>query len=212
MIRYVAVWLIAVCLPLAAAAEKPGERAERDYRDALAAIGQGHVRLAEQKLAHALSLSPGDDDVRLTLAQLLIDDTRRAEAYRLLEEGFARNSGRFALPLARLQFEDGQYAAVVETLSRPPRREGGNPWRDALLGAALRELARYREAADAFKRALEAEHGNTLWSIALADCLVALQQDEEARSVLERAGMRSEVAPEQRDLIEERLAEIAERH
>jgi predicted Zn-dependent protease len=205
------VWLIAACLPLTVAAQKPGDRVEQDYREALAAIGQGHVRLAEQKLAHALALSPKDDDVRLTLAQLMIDDGRRADAYRLLEEGFARNAGRFALPLARLQFEDGHYAAVVETLSRPPRRDGGNPWRDALLGAAHRELGRYPDAVDAFKRALEVEHGNTVWSLALADCLVALQRDAEARTVLERAGMRSEVAPEQRDLIEERLAEIAER-
>jgi len=223
--RAALICLLAAGLPFAALAQKPlpasaatqkaaerGGAAERDYREALAAIGQGHLRVAEQKLNHALSIAPQDDDARLTLGQLMIDDGRRSDALRLMLEGMVRNPGRFGLPIARLQFEDGQYTAVLDTLSKMPRHEGGNPWRDALFGAAARELEMYPEAVEAFQRALAVDRSNAIWSVALADCLLMLGRADEARTVLQQAGARSDVTPDQRQLIGERIAELSDRH
>jgi predicted Zn-dependent protease len=187
------------------AAAKPLSPVERDYRDALAAISEGHPRIAEAKLVHLLGLAPLDHDARLTLAQLLVEQGRRPESEALLREGFELTPERYALPLAKLQFEDGQYPAVLATLAGLPRQALSDGWRDALEGAAQLASAHATEAVDAFRRALLSDASKLAWSVGLADALRAAERPDEARAVLEAAQARADLSPAQRELLAGRL-------
>lgn len=57
------------------------------------------------------------------------------------------------------------------------------------LGHSLARHNRHPEAADAFRKAAAAEPGNPLYPLHLAECLLAMGKEEEAKDVLRKAGV-----------------------
>ena len=202
------------CSSVLAAA--PAVRAHDDvepmYRSALAAIGEGHEELAENRLRRALEQAPQDDDVRLTLAQIMIESGRRTEAGELLRAGFVVNPGRFALALARVQYEGGDTAGALATLAAAPRHLSGNPWVHAFAGLLRQKTGDHATAIRELRTAVDAEPGHCAWSLALADSLVQVGQEKQAAGVLDAARQSCADRTDFSEYLEQRLREIGNAH
>ncbi|UUZ54710.1 tetratricopeptide repeat protein [Massilia sp. H-1] len=121
------------------------QRAERQYREAIALLDEGRVSAAMEALGQTLKLNPRHDGARQSLVNLLIEGGRKDEAMQQLEQGLERDpaQAQMAMLLARLQIERGQ--SGVPTLMRSLPSVTGNADYHAFLGrrpAARRPPAR----------------------------------------------------------------------
>lgn len=150
----------------------PAQRAEAEFRRGAAFLQQGRVSEAEGRFAAAIALDPRHQQARQTLAAMLIEQRRLDDARNLLQTGLTVNpqQQQFAVALARIDMERGDYASSLEVLNRS--REGVLPSAesDAVLGSVLSRLGRDREAVDAYRAALRAapDKGGTWLGLALS--------------------------------------------
>ncbi len=86
-----------------------------------------------------------------------------------------------------------QLGRIEETLETYDRAVSLNPEQAGAylnrLGHSLARHNRHPEAADAFRKAAAAEPGNPLYPLHLAECLLAMGKEEEAKDVLRKAGV-----------------------
>lgn len=167
----------------------PPERAEREFRRAVALLREGRPGEAEQPLAAAIGLDPGHAAARQTLAALKLERGELQAALALLEGGLAlvpSNIG-FAVAAARIHMERRDALAALALLE-PLRRELlGNPQHAQLLAAVEQRLGRYREAAEALRAVLAAQPENGAAWAALGVALEALGARPEAAEAYRRA-------------------------
>jgi len=170
-------------------ARNPKGGAERQYALAVAVLRTGHGSVAEKHFTAALDADPAHENARQALVALKIDSGDIAAARTLLEQGLAQNpqQTRFAVVLARIYVEQGDYAGALRTLDAARTGLGAGADLHALRGAVLRQLNRPADAADAYRDALRIAPGaGALW-IGLALSLEALGQLPEAAESFRRA-------------------------
>ncbi len=164
------------------------ERAELEYRRGATLLTQGRVSEAEAALRAALGADAAHEPARQALVALYIEQRRAQDATRLLQEGLALNPSqlRFAIVLARLYAERGDYPSALDILQRA-QGAGSDAEYHSLLGAVLQRVGRHGEAAEAYRAAVQVvPHSGISW-VGLGISLEALARRPEAADAFKRA-------------------------
>lgn len=184
------------------------QRAENEYRRALAKLQEGRISDAMAGLEQALSLYPRHEAARETLVSLLVENGRTADATRhlLLATSIDPRQTSMAMLLARLQLEQGGDA--LATLSRSLPYAEANPEYHALMAGVLQRANRHREAAEQYQSAVRLQPANGVWWMGLGISLQAEKRAAEARSAFERARDSGRLTPELQSFVERRLQQL----
>jgi len=186
------------------------ERADADFREAMAALDAGHPAEAEDKLRGALAIDPLADKARQALLGLYIQAGRRDDAERLLQDRLSldRRQGGFALALARLQLERGANGDALTTLERSlPYGEASADYQ-AMLANALGRLGRHSEAAERYRAAASLAPRNPVWLMGLGVELRADNRAGDARAAFQRARELGGLNPQLASFVDQQLREL----
>jgi MSHA biogenesis protein MshN len=188
--------------------ESMPQRAEGEYRRALASLADGRMTETIAALEQTLRLDPGHEAARQTLVGLLIEAKRSDEAIRHLQAGLALDLRQPALAmlLARLQIERG--GSGIETLTRTLPYAGNNADYHAFLAGALQRDQRYREAAEQYQAALRGAPANGVWWMGLGMSLQGEKRNAEALEAFQRARASGTLSAELQAFVERRLQQL----
>jgi MSHA biogenesis protein MshN len=184
-----------------------GARAERQYREALAAMNKGRVREAMEMLYVVVREQPGHTPSWQVLVRLLIEHNRPDEAIRVLREATATHpSWPLMLQRARLETEYANDAQALQTLQAARALGEGHAEYHGLLANLLQRQKRHAEAAAAYRQALTLNPGEGRWWVGLGLCLEETGQDSEAASAWRQARQAGNLPAELRQFVEARLS------
>ncbi|MGZ8293079.1 MAG: tetratricopeptide repeat protein [Telluria sp.] len=183
----------------------PRQRAESEYRRALAGLQEGRVTEAMAALNQAIGTDPRHEAARQTLVGLLIEAGRKGEAMHVLRTGLTLDLRQpaMAMLLARLQIEGG--TSGIDTLMRTLPYASGNAEYHAFLAGALARDERHREAAEQYQAALRAAPSNGIWWMGLGLSLQAEKRNAEAVAAFGRARDSANLTPQLRTFVERKL-------
>ncbi len=116
------------------------ESLDSSYDKALNTLASGHAAAAAAQLQALLAAHPQQDDARLLLGELLLDDGQGAEASALLQTGFATSPARFGLPLARALLIEGRANEALALLQTMPEAMEGETARHSLIDLAAQTV------------------------------------------------------------------------
>lgn len=184
------------------------QKAENEYRRALASLQDARVNDAIAGLEQAVYLYPRHEAARQTLVSLLIESGRPAEAMRHMTFATSLDPRQvnMAMLLARLQLEHGGNAA--ETLQRSlPYAESNADYR-ALVAGVLQRQNRHKEAADHYQAAVRLQPGNAVWWMGMGISLQADKRNAEAKIAFQRARDTGRLTPDLQTFVERRLQQL----
>lgn len=184
------------------------QRAETEYRRALATLQEGRSGDAIAGLEQALQVEPRHEAARQTLVGLLIENRRPDEAMRQLQQalGAEPRQPAMAMLLARLQIERG--GSGIDTLLRTLPYATGKGEYHAFLAGSLQRQQRHREAAEQYHAALRVNGGNGIWLMGLGISLLAEKRHAEAIDAFQKASSSSSLAPELQAFVERKLQQL----
>jgi MSHA biogenesis protein MshN len=159
------------------------EKAEAEFRRAVALLGQGRGSDADESFAAAIAIDPAHEAARQALVALRLEGRRVDDARRLLQEGLAINPAnvQFATVLARIFAERRDYATALETMQGAAGAAAtGNADYQVLRATILQRLKRHADAVDAYQAALRLQGLNAPAWIGLGISLEALGKRAEA--------------------------------
>ena len=173
------------------------QRAENEYRQAVALMRQGKGEAAIVGLEQALRLDPQNGAARQTLVALLLESKRQDEAVAKLREGLTLDPSQagLAMILARIQVdnengqkrEKGETRPALETLQRTLPYAVERADYQAFLAALLQREARHKEAIEHYGLAVRKTPQNGVWWMGLGISLQAENRLSEARDAFSRA-------------------------
>ncbi len=189
--------------------ETGAQRAEGEYRRALASLQEGRMTETVAALEQALKYEPTHEAARQTLVGLLIEANRNDEAMRQLQLGLTLDPRQpaMAMLLARLQIERGGNG--IDTLTRTLPYAGNNADYHAFLAAALARQQRHREAAEQYHQAVRAVPSNAVWWMGLGISLQAEKRNGEALDAFQRARASGGLSQELQGFVERRIQQLA---
>lgn len=185
----------------------PRERAENEYRRALALVNQGRISEGTAVLRGALSENATHLGARLALFSLLVEQQRYEEAQSLLNEALARDPAQpqLASRLARLQWERGDVQGAETTLRRSAGAAQGNPEFRGFHAAVLQRLTLHKEAVTEYQAALRLAPEAGVWWMGLGISLEADGRSAEAREAYQRARASGALSAELDRFVEQKL-------
>lgn len=185
------------------------QRAEADYRNALAALDDGRVEGAMAMLEQALWRNARHDAARQSLVALLIEAGRNDDAMAQLEQGLALDPAQpsMAMLLARMQIERGQ--SGVATLERSLPAAADNPDYQAFLAGALQRAQRHREALLHYGAALRSAPENGVWLMGMGMSLQAEKRNAEALDAFRRARASGTLTAPLAAFVERKIVQLA---
>jgi MSHA biogenesis protein MshN len=186
----------------------PQQKAENEYRRALAKLQDARVNDAIASLEQAVALYPRHEAARQTLVGLLLEGGRTAEATRqlALATSLDLRQANMAMLLARLQLENGGNA--LETLQRSlPYAESNADYR-AMMAGVLQRANRNKEAVDHYQAAVRLQPANGVWWMGMGISLQADKRNAEARLAFQRAKDSGSLTPELQTFVERRLQQL----
>jgi MSHA biogenesis protein MshN len=188
--------------------ETGAQRAEGEYRRALASLQEGRMAETVAALEQALKYEPAHEAARQTLVGLLIEANRTDEAMRQLQLGLMLDPRQptMAMLLARLQIEGGGNG--IDTLTRTLPYAGNDPDYRGFLAAALARQQRHREAAEQYQQAVRAVPGNGVWWMGLGISLQAEKRNGEALDAFQKARASGGLSPELQSFVERRIQQL----
>jgi MSHA biogenesis protein MshN len=188
--------------------ESGAQRAEGEYRRALASLQEGRMTETVAALEQALKYEPAHEAARQTLVGLLIEANRTDEAMRQLQLGLTLDPRQpaMAMLLARLQIERGGNG--IDTLTRTLPYAGNDPDYRAFLAAALARQQRHREAAEQYQQAVRAVPGNGVWWMGLGMSLQAEKRNGEALDAFQKARASGTLSQELQAFVERRIQQL----
>jgi len=171
-------------------------RAQRRYRSARQALGNGDLARARTELRAALEADPDLHAARDLLVTLLRRVEASEAAREVLATGLERAPQRraYAEPMARLLVEAGDLERAAEILEEAAPAGGGEPSYHALRGAVAQRLERHEQAITAYTRALEGDGARGRWWLGLGISLAAAGHPSEARSAFREARATGELS------------------
>ena len=189
--------------------ETGAQRAEGEYRRALASLQEGRMNETVASLEQALKYEPTHEAARQTLVGLLIEANRTDEAMRQLQLGLTLDARQpaMAMLLARLQIERGGNG--IDTLTRTLPYAGNDADYRAFLAAALARQQRHREAAEQYQQAVRAMPSNGVWWMGLGISLQAEKRNGEALDAFQRARASGGLSQELQGFVERRIQQLA---
>ena len=189
------------------AAGSPHERAESEYRKAIAAINQGRVPEAMDSLRNALHQDSLHVASRQLLIKLLLEARNQDEAIQVLQAGIAGRPAQlgWAMSLARLQVDGGELDGAWKTLEHSLPAAGNSPDYLGFAANVLQRLGRIDEAAAQYRKATGIAPADGRWWLGLGWCLDAQGQTVEAREAFLRARQSGNLSPELLTLIDQKL-------
>ena len=185
----------------------PPERAEAEYRKAIAAVNQGRLGEAQEGLFAALRADPFHAASRQLLVKLLLETRQADEAVNVLKEGLQGQPAQvgWAMSLARLQVERGDLAGAWQTLDRSAPAAAESADYQGFAGHVLLRLGRAKEAAERYREASRLAPGDGRWWLGLGLSLDAQGQSEDARAALLRAKQTGKLSAELMAIVDQKL-------
>lgn len=189
----------------------PQQRAEVEYRKALALVQQGRVTEAIGSLTQVVQLDATHAAARQALIGLLVEARRFGEAEQRLQDGLNldRAQPEMAMTLARLQVERGDTDAAISTLERTQSNALDRADYQAFMAALLQREGRHREAIDHYRQALR-RTSSAVWQMGLGISLQAENRYPEAREAFSRAKAANALSPELQAFVEQRLRQLGQ--
>lgn len=185
----------------------PRERAEGEYRKAIAAVNQGRVAEALEELRNALRQDGLHVASRQLLVRLLLEARQPDEAAKVLQDGLQGQPAQigWAMSLARLQVDRGDLAGAWQTLDFSSPAAGNNADYQGFMAHVLQRLGRNRDAAKHYQAATRLSPNDGRWWLGLGLALEAEGQSGEAREMFLRARQSGSLGPQLTALIEQKL-------
>jgi MSHA biogenesis protein MshN len=192
---------------------RPDQKSGNFYRQAIANLQQGRVAEAQANLTQALEINPANQEARLTLAGLLLDNKRNDEAKATLAAGLAISPEQsdFRMALARLQLEAGDRSGALNNLEQGLTYAKGNAAYQSFLATLLQRAERHEEAINHYMAALSLNDSNPNTLIGLGISLQAVGKLENAQEAFTRAQTSTTLSPELSLFVEQRLKQINQR-
>ena len=164
-------------------------RAEQEFRRAVALVNQGRIAEAMDGFRTALELDPQHEGARQTLVALMIEARRVDEAAVVLQSGLAANPDNvgFAMLLARILVDRNQIPDALAVLQRHAAPPDRNPDFHAFAGALYQRLGRHNEAIQQYESALRLAPSAGVWWVGLGISLQAADRRKEAADAYGRA-------------------------
>ncbi|MGW8392103.1 tetratricopeptide repeat protein [Pseudoduganella sp. HUAS MS19] len=186
----------------------PQQKAENEYRRALAKLQDARVSEALVGLERALGLYPRHEAARQTLVSLLIESGRNAEAihHLALATSLDPRQASMAMLLARLQIENGGNA--LETLQRSLPYAESNPEFRAMVAGVLQRANRHNEAVEHYQAAVRLQPTNAVWWMGMGISLQADKRNGEAKAAFQRAAESGRLTPDLQAFVERRLQQV----
>lgn len=186
------------------------QRAETEYRRALATLQEGRTGDSIAALEQALQIDPRHEAARQTLVGLLVENKRPDEAMGQLQLALGADPRQpaMAMLLARLQIERG--GAAVDTLLRTLPYAAGDADYHAFLAGALQRQQRHREAAEQYQAALRTNPQNGVWLMGLGISLQAERRNAESLDAFRKARSSASLSPELQAFIDRKLLQLSQ--
>lgn len=165
------------------------EMAEAEYRKGMQAVKRGEGTAALPLLQRALELDPLHAKARQALLSVLVGSKQWPEAQRSAQAGLALDPAQtgWAAILARLQFEQGDAVAALDTLTRHEAHASNDADYHGLFAYLLQKQQRFVEAAQHFQTALALRPQEGRWWFGLGLALESAGRAGEARAAYTKA-------------------------
>jgi len=188
----------------------PAERAESEYRRAIAFVNQGRVSEGLEGLRSALSIDAAHDGARQTLVSLLAEQRRFDEAFSAAQQGLEINPGNsgYAMLTARIMVERKDLKGALAVLQKHAPSAGSNAEYHAFTGALYQRLGRHAEAVDEYQTALRLSPQTGAWWVGLGISQEASERRKEAVISFKRAQSAGNLNPELVTFIDQRLRQL----
>lgn len=185
----------------------PRQRAEAEYSKGAVALHRGQPGEARTAFEAALLADPLHLGARQALVGVLLDDRQPAAAMRVLKDGLqlAPAQQGFAMTLARLQVENGELDAGVQTLARSLEYPGVSPDYIAFYAGLLQRQQKHAEAVLQFQRALQRRANVGVWLLGLGVSLEAMGRVADAQEAYRRAKSSGNLSPELQGFADQKL-------
>lgn len=171
---------------------------------------EGKIREGISRLIKAVEREPEHAGARKSLAVLLLEQGRRAEAKELLVEGLRINPGQpeWVRVLARILYDEDnlkQARAVLEGAAPPLRT---NLDYHALYAGILQSMGEHARAAIVYRNLLKYGGNNGSWWLGLAISLEAMARNSDAVVAYRNALNAPEIKTESERFIKNRLENL----
>ncbi|HEX5364216.1 MAG TPA: tetratricopeptide repeat protein [Gallionella sp.] len=183
------------------------QQADAEFRRGVASMQQGRGAEAVASYEAALRLDATHDAARQALVALLLEQHRRADAERVLQErlGSKPEHTGFAMLLARLQVERAAEDEALATLERSLRFAERNAEYHAFVAALLQRNNRHAEAVAHYQTALQLQPNHGAWLMGYGLSLQALGRNDAAKAAFLHALESKTLSPELQAFVRQRL-------
>ena len=183
------------------------EMADAEYRKGMQAVKRGDNAAAIPVFQRALELDPQLARARQALLSVLVGARQWADAQRIAQAGLALDPAQsnWAMILARLQFEQGDTPAAIDTLTRHMAHAQDNADYHGLFAYFLQKQQRPAEAAEHFRKALNLRPTEGRWWFGLGLALESAHRAGEAREAYQRARDTGNLSADMTAVIEQKL-------
>jgi len=188
----------------------PQQRAENEFQKANLALQEGRTNDALAGYEAALLIDSSHKAARRAWVGLLISLKRNDDAERVLQKGIKRDPKdiSFSMLMARLQVERNDLPLALETLQKTLPYAENQPDYQAFLAALLQRQSRHDEAIACYQIAIKLVPNNGIWLMGLGISLQALQRNQEAKDIFQRALATNTLNPQLQAFVKQKLKEL----
>lgn len=201
--------------PVIKKSTNPLQQSINEYKQAISYIQQGRITEANGRLEESLRLNVSNNDARLVLAGLMVDQLQLEQANALLKEGLTVNpvSIPFRLAIASIEVALHHENAALKTLEDGVGYANNNAEYQLLLATSLRRAARHEDAIKAYMDSLNAkqalsESATVMSLVGLGISLRSTGKLEQAKEAFTRAQASTSTEPELRQFIADSIRQL----
>jgi tetratricopeptide (TPR) repeat protein len=183
------------------------QRAEQLFQRGVTELGSGDRSQAGLTLQSALEIDPAHGRSRETLAALMLNEGRVAEAAAVLSDGLRLTPQATALAklYARILAEQGDSAAAIAVLEQAQSAGNNDTEYLALLAAFYQREQRHVQAAQTYQRVLQLRPAMASWWMGLALSMESLGESATALAAYQRAQQLGGLSRDVRTFVAERI-------